>query len=189
MKKFLALGLALVMGVASIAVAAEFKSGLQSGQKIPAFNVVKIAGASDDGVSVGAELCYRCKYGARPQVMVFARKADDKLAALVKGLDELVAKNGDKQLKAFVNIMADSKDAADAAAKSFAASTKAPTIPVVVPVEYANGPDNYGINPAAELTVIVANASTVVANHAFEKDAFCEKCIENVLAEVAKLVK
>jgi hypothetical protein len=42
-------------------------------------------------------------------------------------------------------------------------------VPVVVPVEFENGPDNYGINPKAEVTVLVAKDSKVVSNYAFDK--------------------
>jgi len=187
MKKLASVAVALAL-VAGTVFAAEFKSGLQPDQKIPPFYVTKVAGP-EDGVTVGQNLCYRCKYGARPQVMIFSRVADERVAGLVKKLDEAIAKNDAKQLKVFVNILGESRDAADAAAKKFAASTKAANVPVVVPDEFTNGPDNYGINPKAELTIIIANQSTVVANHAFEKDSFCESCLDKVLADVASTVK
>ena len=45
--------------VTAVAGAEELKSGLQPGQSVGAFQVVKCGGAPDDGVKVGAELCYR----------------------------------------------------------------------------------------------------------------------------------
>lgn len=182
-------GLVVALAVLAGAVfAAEFQSGLQKDQPIPAFYVTKVAGP-EDGVKVGDNLCYRCKYGARPQVMIFSRTTDERLASLVKQLDQAIAKNEDKQLKAFVNILADSKDAADAAAKAFAAKAGSANVPVVVPNEFANGPDNYGINPKAELTVIIAKQSKVVSNHAYEKDSFCESCLKEVVDDVLAAVK
>ena len=71
MKKALTVCLTVAL-VASVAVAAELKSGLEPGKLIGPFDVVKCAGP-DDNVKVGSELCYRCKYGARPMVMVFSR--------------------------------------------------------------------------------------------------------------------
>lgn len=186
MKKFASVAIALAL-LAGTVFAAEFQSGLQKDQKIPAFNVTKVAGP-EDGVAVGANLCYRCKYGARPQVMIFSRTTDERLTSLVKKLDEALAKNEDKQLKAFVNVLGDSKDAADTAAKAFAAKAGSKNVPIVVPDEFANGPENYGINPKAELTIIIASQSTVVSNHAFEKDAFCESCLDKVVADVAAVV-
>lgn len=60
MNKSTACGLALIMAISGWAVGAEaLKSGLQVGQKVGAFNVVKCGGALDDGIRVGAELCYR----------------------------------------------------------------------------------------------------------------------------------
>lgn len=44
---------------ASAASAGELKSGLEVGQSVDAFQVVKCAGAEDDGVEIGAQLCYR----------------------------------------------------------------------------------------------------------------------------------
>jgi len=49
---------ALLAGVA-IAGEKEPKSGLQVGDSVGAFDVVKYGGAEDDGVSVGQKLCYR----------------------------------------------------------------------------------------------------------------------------------
>lgn len=48
---------ALLLG-AAVVDAGELKSGLQVGQSVPAFQVVK-CGGSDDGVKIGKQLCYR----------------------------------------------------------------------------------------------------------------------------------
>jgi hypothetical protein len=50
---------ASVLLMTAAAGADELKSGLQPGQSVPAFNVVKCGGAPDDGVKVGQTLCYR----------------------------------------------------------------------------------------------------------------------------------
>ena len=77
---------------ASIVAADKVKSGLEVGAGIGAFNVVKCSGAVDDGVKVGSELCYRCKYGQNAQVMVFARKSDKAVAPrLVAGTNTAIA--------------------------------------------------------------------------------------------------
>lgn len=173
----------------SVVVAAELKSGLQPGQRIGAFNVVKVAGAADDGVSVGDELCYRCKYGARPMVMVFARTADESLGKLAKELDTAVSANSEKQFKAFVNVMSSDRDAAEKAAKDFCEANGLKNVPVVVPVEFQNGPGDYGINPEVDLTIIVAANSQVAASHAVAKGSLNEETIKAVLADIQKLVQ
>jgi hypothetical protein len=187
MQTFLA-GVALVAGI-SFAVAAELKSGKQPGDAIGAFDVVKCAGSEDDGVKLGQELCYRCKYGNRPMVMVFSRKSDDSLSGLVKKLDACVAKNSDEKLAAFVNLLGDNRDALEAHAKELGKKTKAPRVPIVVPVEYEQGPADYGINPDADVTVILAVKGTVVANRAYGPGQLNDKAVEQILSDVPKILE
>lgn len=166
--------------------AEELKSGLQPGKFIGAFYVTKCAGAKNDGVAVGKTLCYRCKYGGRPQVMVFTRSSDEKVAKLVAGLDAAIKKHSDKELSAFVSLLGSDKDALSSEAKKFAKTSKAQKVPVVVPNEFSNGPENYGINPKAAVTVILAGAGKVRANHAFASTK--ELNIDAVLADISKIV-
>lgn len=168
----------------SLAVAGEIKSGLEPGSPIGAFDVVKCSGASEDGVAVGQQLCYRCKYGKRPMVMVFARSTDGELATLIKKLDEAVAANGDKNLKAFVNVMGSDREAAEATANKLGSAN----VPSVVPVEFENGPANYGINPKAGVTVILASESKVVANYAVD-GALSASDVEAIVAQLPKLLQ
>ena len=180
---------AAVATVGGLAIAAELESGLQPGASIGAFNVVKCSGAADDGVDVGTELCYRCRYGARPMVMVFSRQSDDALVALTKQLDEEVAEHSDKKLAAFVSLMGEDRDALEARAKAIGSENEIAAVPVVVPVEFENGPADYGINPDAQVTVIIASKSKVVANHAIGEDGLTEEAIAAILADVEKLVE
>ena len=50
---------AVFLASAATAGAEELKSGLQVGDFVGAFDVVKCAGAEDDGVKEGRQLCYR----------------------------------------------------------------------------------------------------------------------------------
>lgn len=178
-----------LLTILSPAGAGELKSGLQKGKFIDAFDVVKCAGAPNDGVAIGEELCYRCKYDSRPMVMVFARTSDEKLAALAKQLDESVAKNSAKKLSAFVNLVGEDRDELEANAKELGETNKLENVPVVVPVEYENGPANYGINPEADVTVILAAGGKVLANHALAEGELNDDAVKAILADVPKLLK
>lgn len=60
MRKLCSYGVAaMVVAGAAAAVAAELKSGLQEGDFVGPFDVVKCAGAEEDGVKQGRQLCYR----------------------------------------------------------------------------------------------------------------------------------
>ena len=50
------------------------KTPLQQGDSVGVFYVTKVAGATNDGVAPGEQLCYRCRYGSSPIIMVFARR-------------------------------------------------------------------------------------------------------------------
>jgi len=189
MKKWTACFAAVAMSLsAALAGAENLKSGPAAGEGIGAFTVAKVGGADADGVAVGNELCYRCKYGARPQVMVFTRTTGGEVASLTKALNEAVAAHADKDLKAFVNVMDADKATAEKGAKELAAAGSA-NVPVVVPVENENGPANYGINPDAEVTVLVANKMKVVASHGFAAGKFDAAALKAVLSEVENAVK
>lgn len=161
------LSAALIAGFATAADTAT--SGLKQGDPIGAFYVTKVAGADDDGVKTGQELCYRCKYGQRPMVMVFTRKGGEKVNQLVAELDKAVAANSDAQLRGFVTVMGEDQAELKASAKQLVEKSGAKMIPVAVS-DSPNGPANYRLDPEAEVTVIVANESQVVASHAFAAD-------------------
>ncbi len=177
MKSLLSFAGAIALLFATTLVAEEAKkgasksveSGLQTGKRLGAFDVVKCAGEEADNVPIGEKLCYRCRNGSRPQVMVFTKSTDKKVTELVKQLDEHIAKFEDEQLRAFVSVMGESKAAAEKSVKQLAESAKTKSVPFVVPVEFENGPENYALNPKAEVTIIVGNKSTVVANFAYAK--------------------
>ena len=121
--------------------------------------------------------------------MVFARKSDAALTSLVKQLDEVIAKNADKKLSSFVNLLGEDREALEAQAKQLAEKSKLQNVPVVVPVEFEDGPKNFGINPQAEVTVMLYKGLKVVENHAFAPGKFDEKGVQAVVADVSKLVE
>lgn len=193
-KNLSVLSLGLVVALASVvtlnaeeAATKALKSGPQKGDSIGAFNVTKLCGAEKDGVDVGKNLCYRCRNGSKPQVMVFTRSTDPKVAELVKKLDGAIAKHEDAALRAFVNVMGEDKDDITETAKKFAAKTGAKHIPFVIPNEFENGPDNYGINAKAEITVVMAAKKGVLANHSFASAK--DLNVDAVIADLAKIVK
>ncbi len=173
---------------AGSARAAELKSGPQVGEFVGAFQVVKAAGAPDDGVKDGDQLCYRCKLGNRPAVMVFARNSDASLVKFVNLLDAVVAKNEDKKMASFVSLLGDKPDDLKSEAKDLAAKSKADHVAVVVPVDSKNGPEEYNISPQADITVLVYRGGKVAANHALSAGQLDDEAIKSILADTAKIL-
>ncbi|RCS46403.1 hypothetical protein DTL42_15715 [Bremerella cremea] len=153
---------------------------------IGAFYVTKLAGAEEDGVKVGKNLCYRCKNGGRPQVMVFTRSSDKAVVDLIKQLDAAIPKNEEKQLRAFVNYLGDEKASAKADAEKLAKTSEATNVPFVLPNEFENGPEDYGINPKAEVTIILAKGGKVEAN--FAASSAKDLKVDEVIADLNKIL-
>ena len=188
MKKFIVLGLAVLLGsVGSLIAAEQIKSGPQTGDSLGAFYVTKCAGAEKDGVKKGKNLCYRCRNGVRPQVIVFTRSMDTMVVDLMQKLDKAVAKHAESQLRVFVNLLGEDKDELSAAAKKLATHSNTSNLPIVVPNEFENGPDNYGISPKAAVTVILASGLGVKANHAVAQSKDLKP--DAVVADLGKILE
>ena len=181
------LGLIVAMAVGGAAQADDaVKSGPQSGDSLGAFYVTKIAGAEDDGVELEENLCYRCRNGRKPQVIIFTRSSDEKVAELVSKLDKAVAENESSKLCVFVNLLGDDKEDLQKQAKQLAAKTHAKNVPFVVPNEFENGPDNYGINAKADVTITLASDLGVKASHAFAKSD--DVNVDSVISDLQKIL-
>lgn len=185
MKQLTLLTLVVALASAGSVMAGEIKSGPQPGDSLGAFFVTKCAGAEDDGVEVGKNLCYRCRNGRRPQVVVFTRSTDPKVIELLQKLDKAVAENEDEKLRTFVNLLGDDKEQLSESAKKVAADSKTKNVPVVVPNEFENGPDDYGINAKAAVTVVLASDLGVKASHAVE-DAK-DLNVDAILKDISKI--
>jgi len=162
--------LSMCLATAAWADSTDSGSGLQQGDPIGAFYVTKIAGAVDDSVEVGESLCYRCRYGSRPMVIVFARDTGGDVPALLAALDKTVAQHEEAGLKGLLTLIGEDAGVLKDEAEKVAVKTAAKSIPVVVAKKTQTGPESYKIAPDAEVTVILAKDSQVVSNHSFEAD-------------------
>jgi hypothetical protein len=178
---------AAVLGLATVAHA-EVTSGPQVGEVVGAFTVTKVTGNPDDGVEDGRSLCYRCKMGQRPVVMVFARSADDKLAKLLKKIEEEVEEHQAEKLTSFVNMIGTDAESLKKAAGDFAAKHGIKRIAFVVPEHAENGPPDFKIAPEADVTIVCYKGGQVKANHAFAKGGLSDATIDAIVEASCDLV-
>ena len=141
---------------------------LKKGDSVGAFYVTKVAGANDDGVSVGTELCYRCRYGSRPIVMVFTRNIDGQVPALIEQLDTAVVDHEASQLRGLVTLLGDDVAEVKENATKVAEKSGVKRVPVVVAKEATGGPANYKLNQTADVTVVLASDSQVVSAKTYD---------------------
>lgn len=182
-----------VMAFACVATAgvswAGLVSGPQPGETVGAFTVTKVAGNSADGVSDGKTLCYRCRMGSRPVVMIFARTGDASLAKLVSELEEEIKEHEEEKLSGFVNMIGGDADALKAAAAKFVKDNGVQRMAFVVPEDAENGPGNLNIAPEADLTVVCYKGGKVQASHAFKKGELNDDAIGELVEASCSLVE
>lgn len=179
---------ATALALSGTTQAEKLKSGPQLGESVGAFTVEKCAGNDADGVENGEKLCYRCKLGNRPVVTVFARKNDKRLAALVQELDAIVAKHEENKMAAFVSLLGDDAKTLKDEATKLVKESKAKNVAVVVPVDHQRGPENYKLNPKADLTVLVYKRGRVRANFAMTADSLNPEAIKKITTSAAELL-
>jgi hypothetical protein len=183
-----AMGLVVAMVVSAASVFAEVTSGPQVGDAVGAFLVTKVTGNPDDGVADGKTLCYRCRMGNKPVVMVFARSADETFAKFLKKLEGELEEHADEKLTAFVNMIGTDAESLKQAAADFAAKHDFKRIAFVVPEEVENGPEDFKIAPDADLTVVCYKGGTVKANHAVAKGGLNDDMIDAMVEASCNLV-
>ena|SRR5687768_3423918 len=182
MKRFAMMvsGLAAALMI-SVAVAEELKSGLAVGDAPGAFNVNDVTGPSK-----GKSLCYRCQYGNRPVVAVFARDVNDDLAKVIKDVDGIVEKNKDKKMAAFVVVLSEDADKLAPKLEELAKKNGIKNVPLTT-FDGAAGPEDYNISKDADVTVLMWNKSEVKANVALAKGGLDAKAAKKIVAEAEKL--
>ena len=186
----------LTAGIAAIALVstasycmADLVSGPQPGDGVGAFTVTKAAGNPSDGVEDGKQLCYRCRMGSRPVVMIFARTADQSLAKLVNELEGEIKEHADAKLCSFVNMIGGDSDSLKNAATKFVNDNGIQNVAFVVPEDSQNGPDNLKIAPEADLTVVCYKSSKVVSSHALKKGELDDGKINTIVEAACGLVE
>lgn len=173
----------LAVGAMAYAAAPEgLKSGLQIGERVPAYNVNDCTGPSE-----GKSLCYRCKYGARPVVNIFARDVTPELAKLIAELDKAVAANQSQKMAAFVVHLTDDTEASAQKLKGIAKQARLEHTPLTN-FEGAAGPANYNISKEADITVMMWVKSEVKVNHALKFDDLTSDKSAQIIADTQKIL-
>lgn len=178
------LGLGVVLGSITV-TPLRAEEGLKRGDPVGVFYVTKVAGAEDDGVSPGEQLCYRCRYGSRPLVMVFARKTGQRLTDLVNRLDRAVASHRRTRLKGLVTFLGRDASELKACATDVAQTATVKEVPVVIAAETKSGPANYKLPENVDVTIVVAKDSQVVETHTYNVNSID---VATVMSQVEQIV-
>ena len=119
---------------------------------------------------------------------IFAREITDDLASLVKQVDEQVGKNEDKEMAAFLVLLAEDADAAAPKLEKLAKEKGIKNVPLTI-FDGESGPDSYKIAKDADVTVLLWREQKVKANHAFKKGELNKKGIAAIIADGPKILE
>jgi hypothetical protein len=181
----LALICLLVLTAASARADSANDECLKQGDPIGVFYVTKVAGAEDDGVEPGEDLCYRCRYGSRPMVMVFARDTGGNVPELLKKIEAAVVANEDASLRGLMTLIGEDAAKLKEEAGKLAKKSSVKKVPVVVAKETKTGPLNYRLPSDVAVTIVVARDSQVVNTYLYAAD---EIDIAAVMSEVQQML-
>src|SRR5262249_2932389 len=117
--------------------------------------------------------------------MIFAREASDTLASLVKKIDEATVANKSARMGSFVVFLSDDEGIDK---KLKAMEEKHGLKECVLAKDNPAGPDGYGVAKDADITVVLYNNRTVKANHAFRKGELNARAIEQIVADIPKIL-
>ncbi len=155
-------------------------SGPQPGETLTPFRVRAFSGPG-----AGEEVEWPAPTRGEPTVLVFVHEITRPALQLIRPIDHFGAKWAEFGLATRVVWLA----ADPAEAEAFLARAKDSLrlkSPVVIALDGAEGPGNYGLNRKVTVTILVAQGDKVAANFAIVQPN--ETDAPKVLAEVAKLV-
>jgi hypothetical protein len=120
-------------------------------------------------------------------VSIFTRELTDDLASLVKQIDDTVAKNKDQKMAAFVVLLTDDPAGAEKQLVALAEKHGIKNTPLTF-FQDTNGPPDYKVSAAADVTVMLWVQQTVRANHAFGKGGLNKAAVKKIVADTAKIL-
>jgi hypothetical protein len=181
--RFVVLGLAaaLVAGVAS--AAEKLESGPQVGKSVPGpFEPLNVTGKE-----AGNKYCLYCSNGSHPVAMIFAREVSPELKTLITKIDAATVKHSDAKMGSFVVFLGDEED------KTFEKDLKkmadeAGLKKIVLSIHDKTGPAKYKIAKEADVTVVLYTDHEVKANYAFKKGELKAQNVEQIVADVSKIL-
>src|SRR5262245_19577668 len=141
---------AVVVLLGSAVIAADLKSGPQTGDKVPgAFHPYNVTGES-----AWRNSCLYCKAGEGPTAMIFARSNDAQTAKLLKALDAVTVKNEKAEMTSFAVYFGD-KAKLEPQLKEVAKKAELKTLVLAIDDVEEPIPAKYNLNKDADVTVVL----------------------------------
>jgi hypothetical protein len=160
----------------------KLESGPKTGSTIHQFFVRAVTGPHRN-----RSVCYVCRYGSRPVVMVLIQKPDPKIATLLKAIDAVVDDNRVSGLRCFGVLVTDESALAVPVLQTMAFDERI-MMPLTAATTAIAGPSCHNLHEDAATTVILYRNQQAVKNYAFGEGAIDERSIRPLLDGVKRLI-
>lgn len=162
---------------------AQLKSGMQVGERVSTFYVRAITGPLRN-----KSVCYVCRNGDRPVVMLFVRRMTPGLRELLKAVDTQVDEHRADGLRAFAVFFADERSDLPSAVQTLAFDEKL-GMPLTISAAAVEGPAGQNLDPAAAVTVVIYRDLKVAANFAWRDADLTAEVLPRVIEAIEQLLK
>lgn len=157
--------------------------GLEPGDQVPTFYVRAVSGPLR-----GKSVCYVCRNGDRPTVMILVRAETPELPRLLKRIDEEVDRHRADGLRAFGVFLAGNNENWLPRVQTLSFDEQL-GIPLTIAATPLDGPERRRVPDAAAVTVVLYRKQRVISQTPFEADDLTPEAIDQVLSQVRQLIK
>ncbi len=157
------------------------QSGLNVGEKVPTFYVRAVTGPLKN-----KSVCYVCRNGDRPVVMIFVRQITPELKRLLKEIDHEVDRHRAAGLRSFAVFLAGENDELLPRVQTLAFDEKI-NLPLTIAAAPSDGSAGRTIHRDAAVTVVLYRDQTVTANFALRAAELNVGAIETIVKSTRAL--
>ena len=161
--------------------AEPLQSGLKVGEKVHTFYVRAITGPLKN-----RSVCYVCRNGDRPVVMIFVRKITPDLKRLLKGIDAEIDRHRAAGLRGFGVFLAGDGNELLPQVQTLAFDEKI-NLPLTIAAAPSDGSAGGTIHPDAAVTVMLYRDQTVTVNFAYRALELQGREIDRILKGIRAL--
>lgn len=162
---------------------ARLLSGREIGEYVPTFYTRAVTGPL-----MNRSVCYVCRNGQRPVVMVFLRKLETDIKPLLKQVDRLVDDHRAEGLRSFGVFVSEDPSEAISQVQTFSFDHKI-TLPLTVASTTIAEPHCQNIHEEADVTVVLYEKRRVVKSYAFRSGEVKPTQIQEVRQSIEHLLK
>lgn len=160
---------------------AQLVSGRAVGDRVPQFFVRAVTGPL-----MNRSVCYVCRNGDRPVVMVFLRDVVEGVPALLKELDRYVDEHRAVGLRGFGVLLTENPKTAISKLQTLAFDHQL-SLPLTLASTQLDAPSSQNLNPDAAVTVVLYHDQTVITTHAFRETELTSERISQLMSSVKEL--